>query len=167
MRKIASTRWCQDGPWIPSPLHRKGQNCRYYALLPSTLSQALCSSISRVGDVTDLCDDFGSTVSRSTQRRAVAMLYWHFVVRTGCSGRKQDRTSLPHQHRADDITVLTMTQSAVGFGISGLNLPLTLSPGQKLPLTVSFNPQVSGHVDGSFVFTQRRFERHSSSLRPR
>ena len=60
-----------------------------------------------------------------------------------------------------------MTQSAVGFGISGLNLPLTLSPGQKLPLTVSFNPQVSGHVDGSFVFTQRRFQRHPSSLRPR
>jgi hypothetical protein len=51
------------------------------------------------------------------------------------------------------ITVLTMTQSAVGFGVSGLNLPLTLSPGQKLPLSVSFNPQVIGHVDGIFVFT--------------
>jgi hypothetical protein len=34
-----------------------------------------------------------------------------------------------------------------------LNLPLTLSPGQKLLLTVSFNPQVIGHVDGIFVFT--------------
>jgi hypothetical protein len=51
------------------------------------------------------------------------------------------------------ITVLTMTQSALGFGVSGLNLPLTLSPGQKLLLTVSFNPQVIGHVDGIFVFT--------------
>ena len=51
------------------------------------------------------------------------------------------------------ITVLTVTQSAVGFGVSGLNLPLTLSPGQKVPLSVSFNPLVSGHVDGIFVFT--------------
>jgi Abnormal spindle-like microcephaly-assoc'd, ASPM-SPD-2-Hydin len=55
------------------------------------------------------------------------------------------------------ITVLTMSQSPVGFGLSGLNLPLTLSPGQKAPFIVSFIPQVSGHVDGNFAFTSDAF----------
>jgi hypothetical protein len=55
------------------------------------------------------------------------------------------------------ITVLTMSQSAVGFGLSGLNLPLTLSPGQRVPFIVSFIPQVSGHVDGNFAFTSDAF----------
>ena len=51
------------------------------------------------------------------------------------------------------ITILTMTQNAVGFELSGLNLPLTLRPGQRVQFTVSFIPQVSGHVNGTFAFT--------------
>jgi len=50
------------------------------------------------------------------------------------------------------ITVSSIIPAGSGFGISGVNLPLTLSPGQSAPISVSFSPQVGGHVDATFGF---------------
>ena len=51
------------------------------------------------------------------------------------------------------ITVSAIVPAGSGFGISGLNLPLTLSPGQSVPFSVSFSPQARGRVDATFGFT--------------
>jgi hypothetical protein len=51
------------------------------------------------------------------------------------------------------ITVSAVVPGGSGFGISGLNLPLTLSPGQSVPFSVSFSPQARGRVDATFGFT--------------
>jgi len=50
------------------------------------------------------------------------------------------------------ITVSSIIPAGSGFGISGVNLPLTLSPGQSVPISVSFSPQARGHVDATFGF---------------
>ena len=52
-----------------------------------------------------------------------------------------------------EITVSAMNQAGSGFSVSGLSLPLTISPGQSVPFSVSFSPQAGGHVDGTFGFT--------------
>jgi hypothetical protein len=47
---------------------------------------------------------------------------------------------------------LTISQTAVagtGFGIGNLGLPMTLSPGQSVPLTSTFAPQSGGSLNGS------------------
>jgi hypothetical protein len=51
------------------------------------------------------------------------------------------------------ITVSAIVPAGSGFGISGLNFPLTLSPGQSVPFSVSFSPQARGRVDATFGFT--------------
>jgi hypothetical protein len=51
------------------------------------------------------------------------------------------------------VTVSAMSQAGSGFSVSGLSLPLTLSPGQTVPFSVSFSPQAGGHVDATFGFT--------------
>jgi len=51
------------------------------------------------------------------------------------------------------ITVSAVVPGGSGFAISGLNLPLTLSPGQSVPFSVSFSPQARGRVDATFGFT--------------
>jgi hypothetical protein len=52
-----------------------------------------------------------------------------------------------------DVTVSSIIPAGSGFSISGLNLPLTLSPGQTVPFSVSFSPQARGRVDATFGFT--------------
>ena len=51
------------------------------------------------------------------------------------------------------ITVSSITPAGAGFDIGGVTLPLTLSPGQRVPISVSFSPQARGRVDGTFGFT--------------
>jgi hypothetical protein len=51
------------------------------------------------------------------------------------------------------IKVSSINPAGSGFSISGVNLPLTLSPGQSVPISVSFSPQAGGHVDATFGFT--------------
>src|SRR5580704_94694 len=176
MRKLASTRWCQDGPWIPSPLNRKRQNCGYHVLLPSTLSQALCFSISRAGDFTNLCDDFGSTIARSThrpvgvpihQRWSTAMLPWHIVVRSGCSGGKQDRTSLPDQHRADDYYGSDDDPECAGIRSKRLESAADFESGPEAATNRELQPPSDWACGRNFCLYQRRFQRDPSSLRPR
>jgi hypothetical protein len=51
------------------------------------------------------------------------------------------------------ITILAVSQSTVGFGLSGLNLPLSLRPGEKVQFGVTFTPVMIGHVGDNFAFT--------------
>jgi hypothetical protein len=53
-------------------------------------------------------------------------------------------------------TSLTVTQAAptgAGFTITGLSLPLTLSPGQSASFSVVFSPQSAGSVTGNLAIT--------------
>jgi Abnormal spindle-like microcephaly-assoc'd, ASPM-SPD-2-Hydin len=53
-------------------------------------------------------------------------------------------------------TTLTITQGTVtgtGFSLSGLVTPVTLTPGQSAPFSVTFAPQSSGNFSGSVVIT--------------
>jgi hypothetical protein len=48
-----------------------------------------------------------------------------------------------------DLTISQTTVSGTGFGIGNLGLPLTLGPGQSVPLPTTFAPQSSGNFSGS------------------
>jgi hypothetical protein len=70
-----------------------------------------------------------------------------------------DSRSQPVTLRNDaltSVTILAVSQSAAGFTLSGLNLPLTLAPGQDVQFTVTFIPLTSGRVRESFAFTSNR-----------
>lgn len=48
------------------------------------------------------------------------------------------------------ITVNSDAIKGTGFAVEGLSLPLTLTPGQSFTFTISFSPQSTGLVSGSF-----------------
>jgi hypothetical protein len=52
-----------------------------------------------------------------------------------------------------NLTISQTTVSGTGFGIGNLGLPLTLAPGQSVPLTTTFAPQSSGNFSGSVAIT--------------
>ena len=58
------------------------------------------------------------------------------------------------------LTISRATVSGTGFSISGLSLPVMLSPGQRVSFTTTFAPQSSGSISGSVFFlyfsSQRR-----------
>ncbi len=49
------------------------------------------------------------------------------------------------------ITVSSITPTGTGFSISGVNPPLTLSPGQAVTFSVVFAPQANGSFTGSLA----------------
>lgn len=49
------------------------------------------------------------------------------------------------------LTVYSATTSGTGFTTSGLNLPLTLPPGQSFTFSIAFAPQSSGSATGSVL----------------
>jgi hypothetical protein len=65
------------------------------------------------------------------------------------------------QTQADTLSntggsAITLTQAVVtgsGFSITGLNLPLTLSPGKSATFNIVFNPQAAGGVNGTLTIT--------------
>ena len=63
---------------------------------------------------------------------------------------------------------VTITQAAVtgsGFTVNGLNLPLTLAPGQSSPsFNVVFAPQSAGAASGSFPSPAMRLTQRSTFL---
>jgi hypothetical protein len=58
------------------------------------------------------------------------------------------------------LTISRATVSGTGFSISGLSLPVMLTPGQRVSFTTTFAPQSRGSVSGSVFFlyfsSQRR-----------
>lgn len=51
-----------------------------------------------------------------------------------------------------NTTISSISKSGTGFSIQGLNLPMTLTPGQSVTFTVLFSPQSSGSVTGVVQF---------------
>lgn len=52
-----------------------------------------------------------------------------------------------------DVTISQQTLAGAGFSTNGLNLPLTLTPGQKVTFSVIFSPQSNGTINGSLTIT--------------
>jgi len=50
-----------------------------------------------------------------------------------------------------NLTITQATPSGAGFGVSGIILPVTLTPGQGVSLTAIFAPQSSGTVSGNII----------------
>jgi hypothetical protein len=50
------------------------------------------------------------------------------------------------------VTVTTVDQTGDGYSLGGISFPVTLSPGQQVPFTVTFTPQTSGTSAGSLSF---------------
>jgi Cep192 domain 4/Abnormal spindle-like microcephaly-assoc'd, ASPM-SPD-2-Hydin/HYDIN/CFA65/VesB-like, Ig-like domain len=51
------------------------------------------------------------------------------------------------------VTVSSATSTSTEFVMSGISFPKTLSPGQSMPFTVTFLPQVSGTTTASLSFS--------------
>ena len=54
---------------------------------------------------------------------------------------------------ANSVTVTAADWTGSGFSMSGVNFPLTISAGQSVPFTVSFDPTAAGAVSGDVMFT--------------
>jgi hypothetical protein len=59
-----------------------------------------------------------------------------------------------------DLTVYYATTSGTGFTTGGLNVPVTLTPGQSFTFNVTFTPQTSGSVSGAVSLSSQN--RHST-----
>jgi len=67
-----------------------------------------------------------------------------------------DTKTLPESVANTGSTSLTVSQVSVtgaGFSISGVNLPLTVDPGQRTSFSVSFDPTAAGSSSGNIAFT--------------
>ena len=51
-----------------------------------------------------------------------------------------------------NTTISSVSKSGTGFGVQGLALPMTLTPGQSVTFSVLFSPQTSGSVTGVVQF---------------
>ncbi len=51
------------------------------------------------------------------------------------------------------LTISAVSVTGKGFSISGLNVPLTLTPGQSATLEIGFDPTVAGAVTGAVTLT--------------
>jgi hypothetical protein len=49
------------------------------------------------------------------------------------------------------ITITQLSVTGAGFSVSGVTLPLTLSPGQSATISILFNPQSAGTVSGNLT----------------
>jgi len=59
------------------------------------------------------------------------------------------------------LTISRATVSGAGFSISGLSLPVMLTPGQRVSFTTTFAPQSSGSISGSVFFLYFSSQRRS------
>ena len=68
-------------------------------------------------------------------------------------GTKQNQTASLSNTGGSTLTVSQATVTGTAFTISGLNLPLTLGPGQTAGFTATFAPQGTGSSSGSIAFS--------------
>jgi len=64
-------------------------------------------------------------------------------------GTRVSQSVLLNNTGNENLTISQATVSGTGFSVSGLNMPLTLVPGQSASLTTTFAPQSSGSISGS------------------
>ena len=60
------------------------------------------------------------------------------------------------------VTIYKSNITGSGFRATGLTLPVTLSPGQSITLTLSFTPQASGTITGSFSASSKYWKANVS-----
>jgi hypothetical protein len=65
-----------------------------------------------------------------------------------------------------DLTISQTMVSGTGFSIGNLGLPLTLAPGQSVPLPATFAPQSSGNFSGSISITYWVSKKHGKGNPP-
>jgi len=68
-------------------------------------------------------------------------------------GSTQSQPATITNSGGSSVTVTNATPTGAGFGVSGMSLPLILSPGQTSAFSVTFAPQASGSVTGNIAFT--------------
>jgi hypothetical protein len=66
-------------------------------------------------------------------------------------GESATKTETFTNSGASSLTISQATVSGAGFQMSGLTLPLTLSPGQSTSFSVVFTPQTSGSASGTIT----------------
>jgi hypothetical protein len=59
----------------------------------------------------------------------------------------------------EDLTIYNDLISGTGFSMSGIPLPLTMTPGQSYTLTISFSPAGSGSVSGTVSFGSKSWRK--------
>jgi Abnormal spindle-like microcephaly-assoc'd, ASPM-SPD-2-Hydin len=64
-------------------------------------------------------------------------------------GTTQNQSDTLTNNGTTALNITQMTVSGAGFSASGMNLPLTLAPGQSTPFTITFAPQSAGSLSGS------------------
>jgi len=68
-------------------------------------------------------------------------------------GSSQTQPATVTNSGGSSLTINSATATGAGFGMSGLALPMTLSPGQSAAFSVSFSPQTAGSVTGNIAFS--------------
>jgi hypothetical protein len=51
------------------------------------------------------------------------------------------------------VTVSAVSVSGAEFSVSGVNLPVSIGPGQTIPLSVTFSPAMAGWMNEQIIFT--------------
>jgi hypothetical protein len=69
------------------------------------------------------------------------------------TGTTQTQSDTLSNTGGSNLTITQVTVSGTGFSVSGLSTPVTLTPGQSVPLSVTFAPQSSGNFSGSVTVT--------------
>ena len=75
-----------------------------------------------------------------------------------------DRSALPIMLTNTGTASLTISAAAakgVGFGMSGLSLPLTLKPGNKKSFSADFAPRITGKATGQISLASNASDPHS------
>jgi len=78
-------------------------------------------------------------------------------------GTRVSQSVLLNNTGNENLTISQATVSGTGLSVSGLNMPLTLAPGQSASLTTTFAPQSSGSISGSVSLECSRTHRRRPS----
>jgi hypothetical protein len=68
-------------------------------------------------------------------------------------GQTQTQTETVQNTGGSSATISQASVSGTGFGITGINTPLTLNPGQTTSFSVTFAPQSAGTFSGNVAIT--------------
>jgi len=88
----------------------------------------------------------GSTPTGSLSVAPVSMSFGSVTV-----GSSKDQTGTLSAASAA-VTVSTASWNGNGFSMNGISFPVTVAPGQSVPFTITFAPQVTGASSGTISF---------------
>ena len=86
-------------------------------------------------------------------------------------GTNKTATATLSNTGGSDLTISQAQMSGTGFQFNGLNVPVTLSPGQGIPVTLTFSPRSGGNSSGTLMLTDdvssSELSKHGAVLRKR